>query len=182
MAAGASRGRRMPKASRSGSRRRAASRNPSCDSIWRPFLAHLIPQLTVIAEGREVAHGAALAELRRVSAAAAAAELERHAHAAYAGTGSWQRFELDALPDSASLATEQGTVCVYPTLAQRRGSQELEVRYEWSSAEARRCWWRSRRAIGAQDAGRAGARSCQGDCRQCPVVARRRPLCQQRGA
>jgi ATP-dependent helicase HrpA len=101
--------------------------------------AHLIPQLTVIADGRELAHGAALAELRRASAAAAAAELERHAHAAYPRFG-WQRFEIDALPDRVPVTTEQGTVWVYPTLAQRPGSQSLEVRYEWSAAEARRGW------------------------------------------
>jgi ATP-dependent helicase HrpA len=102
--------------------------------------AHLIPQLTVIADGREVAHGAVLAELRRASAAAAAAELARHAEAAYARLGSWQRFELDTLPDTVPLVSEQGTVWVYPTLAQRPPSQVLEVRYEWSAAEARRCW------------------------------------------
>jgi ATP-dependent helicase HrpA len=102
--------------------------------------AHLIPQLTVVADGRELAHGAALAELRRASAAAAAAELERHAHAAYPPFG-WKRFEIDALPDRVPLTTEQGTVWVYPTLAQRPGSQSLEVRYEWSAAEARRGWW-----------------------------------------
>ncbi len=101
--------------------------------------AHLIPQLTVIADGRELAHGANLAELRRASAAAAASALERLAHAAFAPVG-WQRFEVDALPDSVSLSTEQGPVSVYPTLARRRESQALEVRYEWSAAEARRGW------------------------------------------
>jgi ATP-dependent helicase HrpA len=124
--------------------------------------AHLIPQLTVIAAGREVAHGTVLADLRRASAVAAAAELERHARAAYAAAGSWQRFELEALPDSVPLVSEQGTVLVYPTLVQLPASQALELRYEWSTAEARRCWRHSaaqlaRRMLGAQarDLGKA---------------------------
>ena len=90
-----------------------------------------------------------------------AAELERHAHAAYPRFG-WQRFEIDALPDREPLTTEQGTVWVYPTLAQRPGSQSLEVRYEWSAAEARRGWRRgaaqlARRVLSAQarDIGKA---------------------------
>jgi ATP-dependent helicase HrpA len=117
--------------------------------------AYLIPQLTVIADGRELAHGTSLVELRRASAAAAAAELERHARGTFARSGSWQRFEIDALPDSLQLATEQGPVSVYPTLAQRSESQVLEVRYEWSAAEARRCWWHgaaqlARRMLAAQ--------------------------------
>jgi ATP-dependent helicase HrpA len=52
--------------------------------------------------------------------------------------GAWRRFELDELPDTLPLALEQGTVWVFPTLA--RGSQALEVRYEWSAAEAGRSW------------------------------------------
>jgi ATP-dependent helicase HrpA len=97
-----------------------------------------MPQLAVTADGRELAHGKTLAELRGVSAAAARAELDRRARAAYGIVGAWRRFEIDELPETAPLALEQGTVHVYPTLA--RGSQALEVRYEWSAAEARRSW------------------------------------------
>ena len=112
------------------------------DSLLRFDLAavpaHLMPQLAVIADGREMAQGNTLAELRRLSAAAARAELETHARAAYGIVGAWRRFEIDELPETVPLALEQGTVQVYPALA--RGSQALEVRYEWSAAEARRSW------------------------------------------
>jgi ATP-dependent helicase HrpA len=100
--------------------------------------AHLMPQLTVTAEGKDLAHGTTLAQLRRASAAAARAELERRARAAYGLAGAWRRFEVDALPDTVPLALEQGTVWVYPTLAGE--SQALQVRYEWSAAEAVRSW------------------------------------------
>jgi ATP-dependent helicase HrpA len=101
--------------------------------------AHLMPQLAVTtADGKELLHAKTLAELRRASAAAARAELERHARATYGVLGAWRRFELDELPDTLPLALEQGTVWVFPTLA--RGSQALEVRYEWSAAEAGRSW------------------------------------------
>jgi ATP-dependent helicase HrpA len=96
---------------------------------------HLMPQLAVTADGRELAHGKTLTELRRVSAAAARAELDAQARAAYGIVGAWRRFEVDELPETVPLALEQGTVEVYPALA--RG---LEVRYEWSAAEARRSW------------------------------------------
>jgi ATP-dependent helicase HrpA len=77
-------------------------------------------------------------ELRRASAAAARAELERRARATYGLVGAWRRFEIDELPDTVPLALEQGAVWVFPTLA--RGSQTLEVCYEWSAAEAGRSW------------------------------------------
>jgi ATP-dependent helicase HrpA len=103
--------------------------------------AHLMPQLAVTADGKELAHGKILAELRRASAAAARAELDRRARAAYGLAGPWRRFEIDALPESVPLAFEQGTVQVYPTLVW--GGQALELRYEWSAAEARRSWRQS---------------------------------------
>jgi ATP-dependent RNA helicase HrpA len=99
---------------------------------------HLIPQLTVTAEGKDLAHGRTLAELRRASAAAARAELERRARADYGSVGAWHRFEIDTLPDSVYLEIEQGRAQVYPTLA--RANHGLEVRYEWSAAEAKRSW------------------------------------------
>jgi ATP-dependent helicase HrpA len=99
---------------------------------------HLMPQLVVTADGKDLAYGKTLGELRRASAAASRAELERRARAAYGLLGPWRRFELDELPVTVPLAHEQGTVRVFPTLA--RGSQGLEVRYEWSAAEAGRSW------------------------------------------
>jgi ATP-dependent RNA helicase HrpA len=100
--------------------------------------AHLMPQLAVTADGKELAHAKTLMELRRASAAAARAELERRARAAYGPVGAWRRFEIDELPDTVPLALEQGTVWVFPTLA--AGSPAPEVRYEWSAAEAGRSW------------------------------------------
>jgi ATP-dependent helicase HrpA len=100
--------------------------------------AHLMPQLTVDADGKELAHGKTLAELRRASGAAARAELERRARAAYGSVGTWRHFEIDALPDSVRLDIEQGAVEVFPALA--RANHGLEVQYEWSAAEARRSW------------------------------------------
>jgi len=103
--------------------------------------AHLMPQLTVAAGSEIKARGNSLAVLRRDSAAAARAELEQHARAAYGSAGVWRRFEIDALPESVPLTVEQGTICVYPTLEGTH--QGLEVRYEWSAAEAARGWRRS---------------------------------------
>jgi len=100
--------------------------------------AHLMPQLTVTADGEDAAHGKSLAELRRAGAAAVRLELERRARAAYGVLGAWRRFELDELPVTVPLAIEQGTVWVFPTLA--RAPHGLEVRYEWSAAEADRSW------------------------------------------
>jgi ATP-dependent helicase HrpA len=112
------------------------------DSLLRFDLAavpaHLMPQLAVTADGKELAHGKNLVELRRASAAAARAELERRARAAYGLAGAWRKFEIDELPDTVPLVLEQGTVRVFPTLA--GGNQALEVRYEWSAAEAGRSW------------------------------------------
>jgi ATP-dependent helicase HrpA len=103
--------------------------------------AHLMPQLAVTAEGKELGHGKSLVEFRRASSAAARAELERRARAAYGLAGTWRRFEIDELPATVPLALERGTVWVFPTLA--RTSQALEVRYDWSAAEAERSWRQS---------------------------------------
>jgi ATP-dependent RNA helicase HrpA len=99
---------------------------------------HLIPHLAVTAGGNILAQGGSAAALRREVAAAARAELDRQAHTAYGSYGTWRRFELDALPESVPLALESGKVPVYPTLTE--SSQGLEVRYEWSAAEAARSW------------------------------------------
>jgi ATP-dependent helicase HrpA len=112
------------------------------DSLLRFDLAsvpaHLTPHLAVSTDGKELAHGKSLAELRRASAAAARAELERDARAAYGREGGWRQFEIDELPETLPLPLERGTVWVFPTLA--LGGQALEVRYEWSAAEAGRLW------------------------------------------
>jgi ATP-dependent helicase HrpA len=100
--------------------------------------AHLMPHLAVTADGKDLAHGSTLAELRRASAAAARAELDRLARVVYGQGGAWRRFEIEQLPDTVPLALEHGTVWVFPTLAQ--GSHGLELRYEWSAAEASRRW------------------------------------------
>ena len=100
--------------------------------------AHLVPRLTVTVDGKDFAHGETLAALRRASAAAARAELARRARSSYGHAGEWRRFEVDELPDSLPLELEGGHVCVYPSVA--RGSLGLEVRYEWSAAEAARSW------------------------------------------
>ena len=114
------------------------------DSLLRFDLAavpaHLVPQMAVTADGHEVAHGKTLADLRRASAAAARSELERRARAVYGLLGAWRRFEIDELPVTVPVALEQGTVWVFPALA--RDTHGLEVRYEWSAAEADRSWRR----------------------------------------
>ncbi len=103
-----------------------------------PQLTVTIPQLTVSAAGEDAGRGGTLAELRRASAAAARRELEHRARAAYGALGAWRRFEMDELPVTVPLALEQGTVWVFPTLA--RAPHGLELRYEWSAAEAERSW------------------------------------------
>jgi ATP-dependent helicase HrpA len=100
--------------------------------------AHLMPHLAVTAGDKDLAHGSTLAELRRESAAAARAELDRRARAVYGQGGAWRRFEIDQLPDTVPLALEHGTLWVFPTLAQT--AHGLELRYEWSAAEATRSW------------------------------------------
>jgi len=99
---------------------------------------HLMPQLAVTVDGKDLAHGKDLADLRRQSAAKARAELDRRARAVYGVQGAWRRFELEELPDKVPLEVEEGSVWVFPTLA--RTGHALEVRYEWSSAESARCW------------------------------------------
>jgi ATP-dependent helicase HrpA len=116
--------------------------------------AHLMPQLAVTADGKDLAHGKSLAELRRASAAAARAQLDAQARAAYGLTGAWRRFEIDELPHRVPLVMEQGTVWVFPSLA--RAGHGLEVRYEWSAAEAGRTWGQgavhlARAMLGAQE-------------------------------
>ena len=99
---------------------------------------HLTVQLTVTQNGREIAQGTDLAELRRRCAAAGRLELEHRAQEAYAHLGHWRRFEVDELPDSATLVLEQGGLQVYPALTQQ--GSVLQVQYEWSAEEAQHAW------------------------------------------
>ncbi|MGD0492247.1 MAG: ATP-dependent RNA helicase HrpA [Steroidobacteraceae bacterium] len=100
------------------------------DSTQIPL--HLIPRISVLGEGGEIASGMDLAELRRRTAFEARRELERRAHAAYPEP--WRRFELEELPPSVPLDLPQGSVPIFPTLKRVRGA--VEVRFEWSAAEA----------------------------------------------
>jgi ATP-dependent helicase HrpA len=100
--------------------------------------AHLLPQLAVTVQGRNIVYAKSLADLRRETAKAARADLDHRARAAYGVIGAWSRFELEELPDEEALALDQGSVRVYPSLW--RGASGLEVRYEWSAAEAVRSW------------------------------------------
>ena len=114
------------------------------DSLIRFDLAavpvHLMPQLMVTGDDKDLARGQSLADLRRQCASAARTELDRRARAAYGQVSAWHRFEIDELPATADVTLEQGVVRVYPTLA-RRG-HVLTVAYEWSAAEAARTWSR----------------------------------------
>jgi ATP-dependent helicase HrpA len=94
--------------------------------------AHLIPRISVLGEGGEIASGTDLAELRRRTAFEARRELDRRAHAAYPEP--WRRFELPALPVAVPLDLPQGSVAVFPALRRVRGA--IEVRFEWGAAEA----------------------------------------------
>ena len=100
--------------------------------------AHLSAQLAVVLDDKEVARGADLAELRRRCAVAGRTELTRRARASYGLLGAWRRFELDHLPEEVALDVGHGTVVAFTALApDERG---LQVRYEWSAAEAQRSW------------------------------------------
>ena len=122
------------------------------DSLLRFDLAavpsHLTPQLTVIDDGKTLAHGQSLAELRRRCASAARAQLDRRAQAAYRELSAWRRFEIDELPEAIELTLEQGAITAYPTLGgptlggptPAGPGRPLAVRYEWSAAEAQRNW------------------------------------------
>jgi ATP-dependent helicase HrpA len=94
--------------------------------------AHLIARAAVIEDGRVLASGADLADLRRRCAMRARAALDRRAQAAYPSP--WRRFEADALPEKTALDLTEGTVEVFPALVRVR--ERLEVRFEWSAAEA----------------------------------------------
>jgi ATP-dependent helicase HrpA len=94
--------------------------------------AHLVPRLSVIGEGGELASGTEVADLRRLCAASARRELDRRARLAHPAP--WRRFEAHEFPETAVLELAQGAVLVFPTLARQRDA--VVVRYEWSAAEA----------------------------------------------
>jgi ATP-dependent helicase HrpA len=61
-------------------------------------------------------------------------ELDERARDAYPGV--WRRFEAEELPETRALELEEGPLPVHLALARAGGG--LEVRYEWSAAEAAR--------------------------------------------
>ena len=142
--------------------------------------AHLIPQLTVIADGRELAHGAALAELRRAARhrrgcgtreacprgvptlRMAALRDRRLAGARAVDHGAGHRVGVPHARSAAGKSVARGAL----RMVGRRGATRLAAR---------------RAAAGAPDAERAGARYRQGDCRQRFIAARRRSVCHKRG-
>jgi ATP-dependent helicase HrpA len=100
--------------------------------------AHLTAQLAVVEQGRELVQGSDLSILRRRCAKAARAELDAQARLVHATP--WRRFEMEALPESASIDVKQGVVTVYPTVAEQDGA--LLFRFEWTAEEAQRTWRR----------------------------------------
>jgi len=95
---------------------------------------HLDPRVLVVSRGRELGAGNDLEELRRQFALEARRELDERARDAYPGV--WRRFEAEELPETRALELEEGPLPVHLALARAGGG--LEVRYEWSAAEAAR--------------------------------------------
>jgi ATP-dependent helicase HrpA len=88
----------------------------------------------VVSRGRELGAGTDLKELRRRFALEARRELDERTREAYPGV--WRRFEAEELPETRTLELEEGPLLVHPVLARAGGA--LEVRCEWSAAEAAR--------------------------------------------
>ena len=97
---------------------------------------HLIPRVAVMEEGKKGALATDLPELRRRFAVGAHAELERRARSDHPTP--WRRFEANELADTAVLDLAEGTLTVFQTLAPK--GDAVEVRFEWSAAEAARGW------------------------------------------
>ncbi len=104
---------------------------------------HLLPRVAIVDRGRELAQGDDLPALRREFAAQARALLEEYARNLFPTP--WRRFEAAALDPSIDLALEEGAVTVHPTLARCDGG--VEVRFEWTAAEAARSWRRGSSAL-----------------------------------
>lgn len=100
--------------------------------------AHLVPRIAVMSGGREIDAGTDLPALRRRTAALARRELDERARRAHREP--WRRFEPAELPGSVALELEEGELTVFPTLKRQRGG--IEVRFEWSAAEAARAFGR----------------------------------------
>jgi len=95
---------------------------------------HLEPRVVLLSRGRELGAGTDLKELRRRFALEARRELDERARDAYPGV--WRRFEAEELPETRAVELKQGRLLVHPALARAGGA--LEVRFEWSAAEAAR--------------------------------------------
>ena len=95
---------------------------------------HLEPRVLVVSRGRELGAGTDLKELRRRFALEARRELDERARDAYPAV--WRRFVGDELPETRALELEEGPLLVHLALARAGGA--LEVRCEWSAAEAAR--------------------------------------------
>jgi ATP-dependent helicase HrpA len=95
---------------------------------------HLEPRVLVVSRGRELGAGTDLTELRRRFALEARRELDARARDAYPGV--WRRFEGEELPETRALELEEGALLVHPGLGRAGGA--LEVRCQWSAAEAER--------------------------------------------
>lgn len=98
--------------------------------------AHLIAQLAVVENGKELAQGSELSALRRRCAARARGDLDGRARMAHPAP--WRRFESSEVPQWVTIDVAQGFVTVYPTLT--RHEESVEFKYEWSAAEAAHRW------------------------------------------
>ena len=98
--------------------------------------AHLTPRLAVTDAGAVQDSDADLAGLRRRCAKGARAALDRLAASLHGSP--WRRFEAPVLEERTLIALEEGSLTVYPTLT--GVGESLQVRFEWSAAEAARTW------------------------------------------
>jgi ATP-dependent helicase HrpA len=100
--------------------------------------SNLIPRVAVMEDDGARTLGEHVGELRRRCAAAARKELDRRVRLAYPVP--WRRFEAHELPETSTLEVPGGGVTVFPTL--KPALDAVEVRFEWSAAEALRGWRR----------------------------------------
>jgi ATP-dependent helicase HrpA len=145
---------------------------------------HLMPQLAVAADGREIAQGRTLAELRRASAAAARTELERRARADHGRAGPWQPLRTRVIARQTAAEPRAGNrVDISDVAANRPGSRgALRMVGRGSAAPlATGC-----AGAGARNAGRPGSRSRQNPLWQWVAAAGGEPIhdrrCSDRGA
>jgi len=98
----------------------------------RSIDAHLTPRVCVMDEGRDLQLGRDLAALRRGTAGLARSRLEQLAQSLY--PGSWQRFELEQLPDTIVVPIDRGALMLFPAL--RANTAGVHVTLHWTQAEA----------------------------------------------